>query len=268
MSRISPLFERLRTDGRLGLITYVTVGYPRLDSTPDIVAAMVGAGADLVELGVPFSDPLAEGRTVQATSQRALANGVSVAHCLETARLCRQRTEAPMVFMGYLNPILAYGVERFCAAAAAAGIDGLIVPDISMEETAELHRACQGAGLDLVFFVAPTTTEARMRHVAELASGFIYCIAVTGVTGSRDEIAADVDKLLAKIRELTSTPLALGFGISRPEHLAQLKGKVDAAIVGSALLDRITEDDPAGSAAAFVREMLGPDSRGEAQLGD
>lgn len=268
MSRISQLFDRLRAEDRLGLFTYVTVGYPRIDSTPDIVAALVDAGADLVELGVPFSDPLAEGRTIQATTQRALANGVTVAHCLDTARRCREQTEVPMVFMGYLNPILAYGVDRFCADARAAGIDGLIIPDVSMEETSDLHRACQEAGLDLVFFVAPTSTEARMKTVARLATGFIYCIAVTGVTGSRTEIAADVDKLLAKIRELTSTPLALGFGISRPEHLAQLKGKADAAIVGSALLDHVTEEDPAGSAAAFVRELLGTYSRGEEQLGN
>jgi tryptophan synthase alpha chain len=266
MSRIAPLFDRLRAEDRLGLFTYVTVGYPRLESTPAMVVAMVDAGADLIELGIPFSDPLAEGRTVQGTTQRALANGVTVAHCLATARACRELTAAPIVFMGYLNPILAHGVERFCADARAAGVDGLIIPDISMEETAQLHRSCQAAGLDLVFFVAPTTPEARVRQVAELASGFIYCIAVTGVTGSRDEIAGDVDMLLAKIRELTSTPLALGFGISRPEHLAQLHGKVDAAIVGSALLDHVTEEDPAGSAAAFVRELLGA-TQGEEPVG-
>jgi tryptophan synthase alpha chain len=254
------MFDRLRAEGRLGLFTYVTVGYPQLDSTPDMVEALVGAGAELVELGVPFSDPLAEGRTIQATTHRALVNGVTVAHCMETARQCRARINVPMVFMGYLNPILAYGVDRFCADATAAGVDGLIVPDLAMEETSELHRACREAGLDLVFFVAPTSTEARIKMVAELATGFIYCIAVTGVTGSRETISPDVDKLLAKIKGLTSTPLALGFGISRPEHLRQLNGKVDAAIVGSALLDHVREDDPAGSAAAFVRELLDKES--------
>lgn len=257
MSRIASLFDRLHAEDRLGLLTYVTVGYPELESTPDIAAALVEAGADLVELGIPFSDPLAEGRTIQATTQRALRNGVTVAHCLQAARKTREKIEAPIVFMGYINPILSYGVERFAKDAAVAGVDGLIVVDLSMEETGDIHRACAEAGLDLIFFVAPTSTAARIRQVAELATGFIYCIAVTGVTGSRESIGADVDKLLQTIRPLTSTPLALGFGISKPEHLAQLRGKVDAAAVGSALLEHVTEEDPPGSAAAFVKELLG-----------
>lgn len=259
MSRISPLFDTLRAEQRLGLLAYVTIGYPELNSTPDIALALAGAGADLVELGIPFSDPLAEGRTIQATSQRALANGVTVAHCLETAWEIRQRSEVPIVFMGYLNPILAYGVHRFTEHAADAGVDGLIVVDLSLEETGELRAACQGAGLDLIFFLAPTSTEARMRLVAEQATGFIYCISVTGVTGSRQAIGAEVDSFLGRIRAMTSTPLALGFGLSKPEHLASLRGKVDAAAVGSALLEAIgkSEDDPARAAADFVRWIKG-----------
>ena len=255
MSRISPLFDRLRAEDRLGLLAYITVGYPELESTPDIAAALVEAGADLIELGIPFSDPLAEGRTIQATSQRALENGVNVAICLETAWAIRQRSEVPLVFMGYLNPILAYGVKRFTEHAADVGVDGLIVADLSLEETGELRAACQGAGLDLIFFLAPTSTEARIRLVAEQATGFIYCISVTGVTGSRQEIGAEVDSLLGRIRAMTSTPLALGFGLSKPEHLRSLHGKVDAAIVGSALLEAIgkADADPAGAGAAFVR---------------
>ena len=259
MSRISPLFERLRAEDRLGLLAYVTVGYPRFDSTPEIALALAEAGADLIELGVPFSDPLAEGRTIQATSQRALANGVTVAHCLETAWQVRQRSEVPIVLMGYINPILAYGVHRFTEHAADAGVDGLIVVDLSLEETSGLRAACQGAGLDLIFFLAPTSTEARMRLVAEQATGFIYCISVTGVTGSRQAIGAEVDSLLGRIRAMTSTPLALGFGLSKPEHLASLRGKVDAAAVGSALLEAIgkAEDDPARAAGDFVRWIKG-----------
>jgi tryptophan synthase alpha chain len=259
MSRISPLFDKLRAEDRLGLFTYITVGYPRLDSTPDIALALAGAGADLVELGIPFSDPLAEGRTIQATSQRALENGVTVASCLEAASAIRQRSEVPVVFMGYLNPILAYGVKRFTEHAADVGVDGLIIADLSLEETAELRAACQGSGINLIFFLAPTSTEARISLVAEQATGFIYCISVTGVTGSRQAIGAEVDSLLGRIRAMTSTPLALGFGLSRPEHLRSLHGKVDAAIVGSALLDAIgrTEDDPAAAAAEFVRWILG-----------
>jgi tryptophan synthase alpha chain len=259
VSRIAPLFDRLRAEDRLGLLTYITVGYPELDSTPDIALALAEAGADLIELGIPFSDPLAEGRTIQATSQRALHNGVNVARCLETAWAIRQRSEVPVVLMGYLNPILAYGVKRFTEHAADVGVDGLIIVDLSLEETGELRAACQGAGLDLIFFLAPTSTEARIRLVAEQATGFIYCISVTGVTGSRQAIGAEVDSLLGRIRAMTSTPLALGFGLSKPEHLRSLQGKVDAAAVGSALLEAIgkSEDDPGAAAAGFVRWIRG-----------
>jgi tryptophan synthase alpha chain len=261
MSRISPLFDRLRAEDRLGLFPYITIGYPGLESTLDIALALAGAGADLIELGIPFSDPLAEGRTIQATSQRALENGVNVAACLETAWAIRQRSEVPLVLMGYLNPILAYGIKRFTEHAADVGVDGLIVVDLSLEETGELRAACKGAGLDLIFFLAPTSTEARMRLVAEQATGFIYCISVTGVTGSRQTIGAEVESLLGRIRAMTSTPLVLGFGLSKPEHLRSLRGKVDAAAVGSALLEAIRESkaDPATAAADFVRWIKGSD---------
>jgi tryptophan synthase alpha chain len=260
LSRIASLFDRLRAESRLGLFGYITVGYPNLDDTPVITAALAEAGADLVELGIPFSDPLAEGRTIQRTSQRALANGVTVRHCLAAVGDCRRRTDVPIVLMGYMNPILAYGLERFAADSASAGVDGLIVIDVSLEDAGDLRDACAAAGLDLILVVAPTSTEARIRTVAELASGFIYCIAVTGVTGSRADISDDVDDLLARVRAQTSTPLALGFGISKPEHLRRLSGKVDAAIVGSALLDAIEEQAPAESAARFVKYLRGDSS--------
>jgi tryptophan synthase alpha chain len=218
---------------------------------------LVAAGTDFIELGIPFSDPLAEGRTVQASSQRALKNGVTVRFCIEAVRQCRERVDVPLVLMGYINPVLAYGLERFCADAAAAGADGLILPDLSMEEAESIHEACRQAGLDLILFVAPTSTEERMITVARLATGFIYCISVTGVTGSRESLPGEVEGMLERIRVLTDTPLALGFGISRPEHLQRLAGQVDAAIVGSALIEHMTEDDPAGSAAAFVTQLIG-----------
>ena len=210
-----------------------------------------------LERGVPFSDPLAEGKTIQASSQRALRNGVTVKFCLETARSCRERVDVPLVLMGYINPILAYGLDNFCADAAAAGVDGLIIADLSMEEAAVIHQACRDVGLDLILFIAPTSTEERMRTVARLATGFIYCISVAGVTGSRESLPEEVDGMLGRIRALTATPLALGFGISKPEHMERLRGKVDAAIVGSALVDQITEEDPAGSAASFVTVLKG-----------
>ncbi|HEV1998388.1 MAG TPA: tryptophan synthase subunit alpha [Candidatus Dormibacteraeota bacterium] len=257
MSRIGPMFERLRAESRLGVSMFVTIGYPHKEDTPAIAEALVRAGTDFIELGVPFSDPLAEGRTIQGSSQRALGNGVTVQVCMETAGEVRARVDVPLIFMGYINPILAYGMGRFCADAAAAGVDGLIVADLSMEETEVIHQACREAGLDLILFIAPTSTEERMRTVARLATGFIYCISVTGVTGSRESLPEEVDGMLQRIRALTATPLALGFGISKPEHIQRLKGKVDAAIVGSALVDHITEEDPAGSAAAFVTLLRG-----------
>ncbi|MGI8609301.1 MAG: tryptophan synthase subunit alpha [Candidatus Dormibacteria bacterium] len=258
MSRTSAMFERLHAERRLGVSMFVTVGYPHKHDTPAIAEALVAAGTDFIELGVPFSDPLAEGRSVQGSSLRALKNGVTVPFCLEVAREVRERgVDVPLILMGYINPILAYGLDRFCADAAAAGVDGLIVADLSMEEAEVIHQACRDAALDLILFIAPTSTEERMRTVARLATGFIYCISVTGVTGSRDSLPDEVDGMLERIRALTSTPLALGFGISRPEHLERLAGKVDAAIVGSALVDHITEEDPAGSAAAFVTQIRG-----------
>ena len=257
MSRLGPMFERLRAESRLGVSMFVTIGYPHKHDTPAIAEALVAAGTDFIELGFPFSDPLAEGRVIQASSQRALRNGVTVPFCLEAARETREKVDVPLILMGYVNPVLAYGLDRFCADAAAAGVDGLILPDLSMEEGETIAAACHRAGLDLILFIAPTSTEERMRTVARLATGFIYCIAVTGVTGSRERLADEVDGMLERIRALTDTPLALGFGISKPEHLEHLKGKVDAAIVGSALVDHITEEDPAGSAAAFVRQFKG-----------
>ncbi|MHB8507597.1 MAG: tryptophan synthase subunit alpha [Candidatus Dormibacteria bacterium] len=253
MSRIAAMFEGMAAEERMAFCAYLTVGYPALDSTPALVEAVTGAGADMIELGLPFSDPLAEGRTIQRTSQAALANGVTTALCIEAARQCRELTQAPLVLMGYVNPLLAYGYQRFCEDAAAAGVDGLIVVDLALEETDELHRHCQANGLDLIFLLAPTSTERRIETVARLASGFVYCVAVTGVTGSRDKLPDDLSAFLTRVRAMVNLPLGLGFGLSQPAHLAQLTGKVDAAIVGSALLDAITKEDPVGSAAAFVK---------------
>ncbi|HEV3231461.1 MAG TPA: tryptophan synthase subunit alpha [Candidatus Dormibacteraeota bacterium] len=255
MSRLAATFDRLRAEERLGFCAYLTVGYPHQHDTPAMVEAVVAAGADVIELGLPFSDPLAEGRTVQRTSQRALENGVTTAFCLETARRCRELTGAPLVLMGYVNPILAYGTARFCQDAAAAGADGLIVVDLALEEAEDLHGHCREHGLDLVFLVAPTSTDRRIETIARLASGFLYCVAVTGVTGSRDQLGEDVDGLLERVRARVGLPLGLGFGLSRPEHLERLRGRVDMAIVGSALLDAVTAADPSGSAAGFVRWM-------------
>jgi tryptophan synthase alpha chain len=257
VSRIAATFARLGAERRLALIAYLTVGYPRLDVTPSLVEAAAEAGADAVELGIPFSDPLADGRTIQAASQVALKAGVTVARALETAAAARIKTDVPLLFMTYMNPILAFGLERFCRAAADAGVDGLIVPDLPPTESADLRRAADVAQLDLVFFVAPTSSEAGVVAACRAASGFIYCIAVTGVTGARAHLDPSLLPLIETVRRHTRLPIVVGFGISRPEHLEALAGRADGVIVASALLDAIARvpEDPATQVSRFLGEL-------------
>lgn len=260
MSRIGATFSRLRAEQRLALIAYLTVGYPRLDVTPSLVEAAAQSGADAVELGIPFSDPLADGRTIQAASQQALKGGVTVARALEAASAARQKTEVPLLFMTYLNPILAFGLQRFCRATAEAGVDGLIVPDLPPAESAELRRAADAGQIDLVFFVAPTSSEAGIVAACRAATGFIYCIAVTGVTGARTELDPALLPLIETVRRHTSLPIVVGFGISRVEHLQALTGKADGVIVASALLDAIAQspDDPTTRVREFLSGLRPP----------
>ncbi len=257
MNRIDHTFQELRPTGRLALIAYLTAGYPTLKDTPALVEAVAGAGADMIELGFPFSDPLADGPTIQAASQAALKQGVTVARALEAAAAARRRTAAPLLVMSYLNPVLAFGVEPFCRQAAQAGVDGLIIPDLPPEEAAELRGAAAQAGLDLIFFVAPTSTPARIRAAAKAATGFIYCVALTGVTGARDQLDPAVLPLVRSVKAETSLPVVVGFGLSRPAHLQALRGVADGAIVASALLDaiRLEPQDAVGAASRFVRGL-------------
>jgi tryptophan synthase alpha chain len=263
VSRIAAMFARLRGERRLALIAYLTVGYPRPDDTPSLVEAAAQSGADAIELGIPFSDPLADGRTIQAASQVALTGGMTVARALAAAKAARRKTDVPLLFMTYLNPILAYGLERFCAAASDAGVDGVIVPDLPPGESAELRRAADAAQIDLVFFVAPTSTEAGIAAACNAATGFIYCIAVTGVTGARAQLDPGVLPLIETVRRHTRLPIVVGFGISKPEHLAALEGKADGAIVASALLDAIgrAPGDPATQVRKFLNDLRRSPSR-------
>jgi tryptophan synthase alpha chain len=254
VSRIAATFARLRGERRLALIAYLTVGYPRPDDTPSLVEAAAQSGADAIELGIPFSDPLADGRTIQAASQVSLAGGMTVARALEAAKGARRKTDVPLLFMTYLNPILAYGLERFCRAASDAGVDGLIVPDLPPTESAELRRAADVSRIDLVFFVAPTSSDAGIAAACRAATGFIYCIAVTGVTGARAQLDSAVLPLIETVRRHTRLPIVVGFGISRPEHLEALAGKADGVIVASALLDAIARAP--GDPATEVRRFL------------
>ncbi|HWQ12999.1 MAG TPA: tryptophan synthase subunit alpha [Roseiflexaceae bacterium] len=259
MSRIAETFERTRAAGRPALMPYLMAGFPERDSALELAPALEEAGADMFELGVPFSDPLADGATIQRASERALRNGVRLRDALETVAQLRARgLRAPVVLMGYFNPFLQYGVERLAQDAAAAGADGLIIPDLPPEEAAACHTACGAAGLDLIFFVAPTTPDERIRRIAELASGFIYCVALTGVTGARTALWSGLPELLRRVRRHTSLPLVVGFGISTAEHVRQVGQLAEGAIVASALIDAIESAPPeerVARAAAFVRGL-------------
>jgi tryptophan synthase alpha chain len=257
--RIAQTLNAFRATGSLALIGWQTVGYPDLGAAARLVPALVEGGFDLIELGVPFSDPLADGATIQRASHAALQNGTNMGHCLDTVRTLRAAgVTAPLVFLSYLNPLLATGLERFAGEAAAVGLDGLIVPDLPPEEADDLLRVLEPAEIDLIFLVAPTSTPERLHAVASRAGGFVYCVSLTGVTGARAEMSTTLPEYLARVRAVTDLPLAVGFGVSRPEHVAALRGHADAAVVASAiidLMDRVDACDHADRLRAFGRTL-------------
>lgn len=253
---ISECFARLRAERRTGLIAFVTAGYPERDATPAIVRALVEGGADMIELGVPFSDPLAEGPVIQASSQAALQAGVTPAACLDIVNDIRHKEiAAPIVLMGYYNPLLAYGVPRFVRDAASAGVDGLIVVDLPPEEAGDLRDACAGAGLALIALAAPTSSEERLALVGRSAMGFVYCVSVRGVTGARDELPAELPEFVARVRRHTGLPVAVGFGVSRREHVQAVGRVAEAAVIGSAIV-RLLAETPRGQREEKVRAYV------------
>jgi tryptophan synthase alpha chain len=255
-SRVAAAFAKAKAEGRLALVTHVIPGYPSKAETAGIFDAMVAGGADLIEVQIPFSDPLADGTTVQRGVFEALDNGTTPADCVEFAREARARNaEVAIIFMSYLNPVLAYGVERFAEAAAEAGGDAIIVVDLPPEEAASARAAFEKHGIDLIFLVAPTSSDARLRLVASQASGFVYCVSVAGVTGARSELPPDLREFISRVRRCTPLPLAVGFGISRREHIEALAGIADGAVIGSATMDLINSRAPADRANA-VREYV------------
>lgn len=257
MGKITTTFEELKQNGRKALMPYVTMGYPALESALDIVPALAEAGADLVELGVPFSDPLADGATIQAAGQRALANGMSLALCLEQAAALRARgVTLPFVLMGYYNPIVQFGIERFAEQAAVSGIDGLIVPDLPPEEAETLYAAATARGLDVIFLLAPTSDAARVETVTAQSGGFVYLVSLVGVTGARENMPPDLADFIARVRAATDKPLAVGFGIATPAQAAQVAQIADGVIVGSALIKAVgAAEHPAEAARAFVAAL-------------
>ncbi len=251
MSRISSVFADRR---RKALVAYVTMGYPSMEATVDIVPRLASAGCDIIELGIPFSDPMADGTTIQEASHTALQNGVTPVLCMEAAATIGKSTRASLVFMTYYNPVLNYGLARFCKDAARASIDGLLVTDLPPEEGTELRKAAGVESIDIIHLLAPTSTRERIRLVAEKSSGFIYLVSVTGVTGARSELPAHLEQFVSKVRSETDKPLCVGFGISSGDLAIKAARQADGIVVGSKLVQLMGERNT-GKLEAFVKEL-------------
>lgn len=259
MTRIEALFDRLATEGRPALIAYLTAGDPSHSSTAELVEAMERGGADLIELGVPFSDPIADGPVIQRATDRALRAGMTMDGVLDIARQIRKRSEIPLLLFTYMNPAMKYGFARLARAAREAGIDGCLLTDLSVEEADSFIEFMRAEGLDTVFLAAPTSTDHRLELVARYSSGFIYLVSRTGVTGEQASVSNAAQPLIERMRRVTKLPLALGFGIARPEHAAEVGGIADGVVVGSAFVRLIEKHagDPSllKNLQAFTTEL-------------
>lgn len=267
-SRITATFDRLRSGRQGGLVTYVTAGDPDLDRSASILKALDRGGADVLEVGVPFSDPLADGPVIQRASERALRGGTTLARTLGMIASVRAEVAAPIVLFTYANPIVRLGYDAFARSAADAGVDGVLALDLPLEESEPLRLALERVGLDTIFLVSPTTSDARVREAARVGRGFLYVISRLGVTGVRSSVAEGAESLVARIRRSTDMPVALGFGLSRPEHVADVARYADAAVVGSALVSTIareaTRPDLAARLEQYVRWLKGQGPEPEA----
>ena len=251
-TRIDERFRSLREAGELGIVAYITAGDPSLDATLKFVLDLAEAGADVIELGVPFSDPLADGPTIQRASERALKSGATLAGVIDLVRRIRQSSQVPLVLFSYYNPILQMGLEKFASAAASAGADGVLATDLTPEESDDYRLILSAHHLDSIFLGAPTSTNERLAKIAACSSGFLYLISRTGVTGAKDVLPDDLPALLRRARAVTQLPLAVGFGISLPGHVSVLGGLADAAVVGSALVSEIENATKSGVSATTI----------------
>ena len=276
LTRIGQLFERSRQSGRKVFIAYLTAGDPHPNQTSAMVLALERGGADLIELGVPFSDPIADGPVIQRASDRALRAGMNVNRLLESVREIRQVSQIPLLLFSYMNPVLRYGFEKLARDASEAGVDGVLLTDLSVEEADEPVARLRGRGLDTVFLAAPTSSERRLDLVSRYSSGFIYLVSRTGVTGEQASVPETVAPLIERTRQRTTLPLAVGFGISTPRQVAEVAGLADAVVVGSAIVRTIeksaglpgmTPETVAGDAERFVRELTAPLKRHHADAG-
>ena len=252
MSGIKDIFAKT---GHKALITYLTVGYPNVETTLEIVPLMASSGCDLVELGIPFSDPLADGTTIQRASYHALKQGITPELCLEVAQKLRAQVDIPLVFMTYFNPVHRYGLDAFCRDCSQAGISGLIVPDLPPEEGAELEDVSLRHGLDLIYLLAPTSTDERINVVTARSRGFIYLVSLTGVTGARDRLPQELESFVSRVRQRARQPLCVGFGISSPDEARRVAKVADGVIIGSRLIQLIEEENPAPKVRSFVQGL-------------
>lgn len=258
MSRIDEAFRRLRAKKEKGLIAFLTVGFPSVRIFPDLVKALEDSGVDILELGIPFSDPLADGPAIQAASQWALRRGVTPGEVLRlVAKLRREKVTLPIALLTYYNPVYRYGVDRFCRESRASGVDGLIIPDLPPEEGGDLVKAARPLGVNTIFLAAPTSPVSRLKQIAKSSSGFIYYVSLTGVTGARGSLPEEISSHVRRIKRMTSLPVCVGFGISRPEQVRQATRVADGVIIGSALLNVIARArrNPVKEAARFMRQM-------------
>jgi len=255
-TRISQRFAELRASGELGIVAYITAGDPSLDATHKFVLALAGAGADVIELGVPFSDPLADGPTIQRASERALKSGTTLAGVRDLVRRIRQSSQVPLVLFSYYNPILQMGLEKFAAATAQAGADGVLATDLTPEEADDYRRVLHRHKVDTIFLAAPTSNNERLQKISAATSGFLYIISRTGVTGAKDSLPDELPALLRRAHHFTHLPIAVGFGISLPGHVSVLGGLADAAVVGSALVSEIEQAANPDAAASALRERV------------
>jgi len=252
LSRIASVFVG---GNHTALIPYITVGYPTVETTLKVVPLLASSGCDIIELGIPFSDPLADGATIQQASYQALRQGVTPKLCFEVAQELRRQVEIPLVFMTYYNPVVKFGLEHFCLKCAEMGVDGLIIPDLPPEEGEELEKATRRHGLDLIYLLSPASTEERIRLVASRSNGFIYLVSLTGVTGARDKLPEELESFVARVRERTEKPLCVGFGVSTPEQARRVARVADGVIVGSRIIQLLDEDKSLKNACSFVKSL-------------
>jgi len=257
VNRIEDTFRTLRDEGRKALIPFLTAGDPNLDATAEIVLAMSEAGADLIELGVPFSDPIADGPVIQRATQRALDNGTTLDGILDLVRRIRRSSEIPILLFSYYNPLLARGLERLAAEAVEVGVDGLLASDLTVEESSRFVDVMNGRGLSTVFLVAPTSSPRRVERIARTSTGFLYAVSRTGVTGVRNELSEDLTTFIRMLKLHTTLPVAVGFGISRPEHVQAVWKEADGAVVGSAIVSEIEKGMSSDHLAASVGQFVG-----------